>query len=185
MFERFHADARTAVVLAQEEARGMGHNWTGTEHLLLGLAAQHATPATEALHSTGVEISELRGRVARLDHHGQPLDADALATLGIDLDEVRRAAEEAFGPGALNRQARGKRGRAHGHIPFTPRAKKALEHGLKAAVRRGHNYIGAGHVLLGVVEDEDGAAARVLRAAGTDLVELRAEVDRRIDAEAA
>ena len=67
------------------------------------------------------------------DHRSAP-DPEALATIGIDLDEVRRRIEEAFGPGALDKRsedrsvgARGPEGRRSGHIPFSPRAKKVLD----------------------------------------------------------
>jgi ATP-dependent Clp protease ATP-binding subunit ClpA len=113
----------------------------------------------------------------------EALDAGALATLGIDLDEVRRATEASFGPGALD--ARGRGTARSGHIPFGRSAKKALELGLREAVRLKQHHIGTGHLLLGLLRDGGGPAARALTGAGVDLAALRDDVTRLITAEAA
>ncbi len=82
----------------------------------------------------------------------------------VDLDEVRRQVEDAFGPGALDR-TRAAGGRAKrwfaGHIPFDRSAKKVMELGLREA-RLEHGYIGCEHILLGMLHSETGAAHRVL-----------------------
>jgi len=185
MFERFHQDARQAVVLAQEEARRLRHGFIGCEHLLLGLAAYGTGAAADALAAAGVQVSDLRvlvtSEVAEGGDAGDPLDADALASLGIDLDAVRRTTEAAFGPGALDRS----RGRfVRGHIPFTRRAKKSLELALREAQRLKHDHISAGHVLLGILREGDNAAVRVLATAGVDAGPLRDDVVRRLMAAA-
>ena len=72
--------------------------------------------------------------------------------LGIDFDEVRRRAEEAFGPGALERTRAGRGRGGSGRIPFTSRAKEALELALQAALAREDKAIGSEHVLLGVLD---------------------------------
>ena len=91
-------------------------------------------------------------------------DADALRVLGIDFDEVRRRAEETFGPGALERTRAGRRafGTRIGAIPFTPRAKEALELALQAALARGDKAIGSEHVLLGIVDQDANVGLAVL-----------------------
>jgi ATP-dependent Clp protease ATP-binding subunit ClpA len=96
-------------------------------------------------------------------------DAEALRVLGIDLDEVRRRTEEVFGEGALGGAAPARRRRrkkacspSAGHIPFTPRAKKALELALREAKALRHDYIGTEHILLGLVREHDGLAAGML-----------------------
>src|SRR6266550_5935668 len=124
MFERFTDRARNAVVLAQEEARRLDHNYIGTEHILLGL------------------IRESDGHAAR-----------ALESLGISLDAVRQQVEEIIGRG---QEA------PSGHVPFTKRAKKALELSLRESLELGHNYIGTEHILLGLLREGDGVAAEVL-----------------------
>ncbi|MGX6603572.1 ATP-dependent Clp protease ATP-binding subunit [Micromonosporaceae bacterium Da 78-11] len=142
MFERFTDRARRVVVLAQEEARILNHNYIGTEHLLLGLI-----------------------------HEGEGSAAKALAGAGITLDDVRRQVEEIIGSG---QQA------PSGHIPFTPRAKKVLELSLREALQLGHNYIGTEHLLLGLIREDEGVAARILVELGGDLNRLRQQVIRLI-----
>ena len=181
MFERFTVDARVAVQLAQEEARRLGHGFIGCEHLLLGLAAVPNGSARESLDAFGLGLDDLRERVAIMV--GSPeLDAEALASLGIDLDEVRRATEASFGPGALDRRP-GKCGPG-GHIPFTPRAKKALELSLRAALKMKSHEITTGHVLLGVLDTRGNAGLHVLDLAGVGVGALRADVTRRLTAAA-
>jgi ATP-dependent Clp protease ATP-binding subunit ClpA len=183
MFERFTQDARQAVVLAQEEARRLHHTFIGTEHLLMALLDQGEKPAAEALRACGLEITDLRARVLRYIGSGEEgLDPEALATIGIDLDQVRRATEASFGQGALAPKSRR---RPSGHIPFSSRAKKVLELALREASHLKHRHIGSGHILLGLIREGAGLACLVLVDAGVDLVELRADVTRRISAEAA
>ncbi len=177
MFERFTQDGRNSVILAQEESRRLRHGFIGPEHLLLGLAATTAGAAGEALAAAGLQISDLRLRVAAKDAEpDEPLDAEALATLGIDLDVVRRTTEAAFGPGALDRR----RGMPRGHLPFAPDAKKSLELALREAVRLKSREIASGHVLLGILRAGDNTAVRVLADAGTDIQQLREDVIRRL-----
>jgi ATP-dependent Clp protease ATP-binding subunit ClpA len=191
MFERFTEQAREAVVRAQSEARLLRHHYIGTEHLLLGLAHEDEGPAVAVLTGIGADLVWIRERVRAIVGEGapgtfDPDDAEALQSIGIDLDEVRRRAEETFGPGALDRPRRG-RGRrrfgtrcepsASGHVPFTPRAKRALELSLREALRLGHDYIGSEHVLLGLVREGEGLAATLLREANRgDLFRLRSMV---------
>ena len=109
--------------------------------------------------------ADLAGRATAPAAAGSVEDADALAALGIDLDEVRRRVEEAFGPGALDRARAPKRRFLGGHIPFAKEAKKALELSLREALALRHNYIGTEHMLLGLLHGE-GAAHDVLVARG-------------------
>ncbi len=137
MFERFTNRARHAVVLAQEEARQLTHNYIGTEHILLGLLG---------------EPESVAGRV--------------LAGIGMTLDGTRTEVAAIVGPGKKL---------TSGHIPFTPRAKKILELSLREALQVNHNYIGTEHILLGMIREGDGVAARVLRQ-HADLLVIRAAV---------
>jgi ATP-dependent Clp protease ATP-binding subunit ClpA len=173
MFERFTDDARAVVVGAQAHAVGLHHGWIGTEHLLLALLDDPDRRAARLLHAHGVTAPWARGEVERIVGRGSPdLDAEALATLGIDLDAVRERVERTFGPGALARR-HGRRMGFSGHVPFTPRAKKVLELSLREAVARGDRSIGSEHVLLGLAREGDGVAAGILRSRGVD----RAAVD--------
>jgi ATP-dependent Clp protease ATP-binding subunit ClpA len=88
-----------------------------------------------------------------------PLDPGALASIGIDLDEVRRRVEEAFGPGALEQTKAWQRMRC---LKICPRAKKVLELALREALRLGDPRVEPEHVLLGIVRVDDSLAARLL-----------------------
>jgi ATP-dependent Clp protease ATP-binding subunit ClpA len=167
MFERFTQDARDVVEQAQHEAGALGHDHIGTEHLLLGVAGGRDDVAGRVLESLGLTPETLRAAVVDVNGFG-PLNADALATRGIDLDEVRRRAEEAFGPGALER---GRNPRGGGRRPFTPQAKKALELSLREALVLGDKHIGAEHVLLGLLREN--GVAPVLERGGTAPERLR------------
>ncbi len=175
MFERFTQSARGVVVQAREEAFRAGHDWIGTEHVTVALAADEGI-AGQALRSFGVSIDELR---TALSHQAtgpdRDLDADALRRIGIDLDDVRRAVERTFGEGALEEPPdQGGRRRRGSHIPFTKDAKRSLEGALRQALVLGHRSLGSEHLLLGVLDDADRSGARLLTALGVDVPRLRA-----------
>ena len=138
MFQRFSDSARRVVVLAQEEARKINHNYIGTEHLLLGLIQE-----------------------------GEGIAARALESMHVELDAVRSQVVEIIGLGSTP---------PSGHIPFTPRAKKVLELSLREALQLGHNYIGTEHIMLGLLREGEGVAAKVLVKLGVDLERLRNHV---------
>jgi ATP-dependent Clp protease ATP-binding subunit ClpA len=169
MFERFTEGARGAVIGAEREARSLGHHWIGTEHLLLGLLDDADGRAARLLRDRfGVDRDWVRAEVERVVGRGEPgIDPDALATLGIDLDAVRERVERTFGAGALSGRRRGRRCEG-GRLPFTPRSKKALELSLREAIAMGDHFIGAEHVLLGVVREGDGVGSRILSERGVD-----------------
>ncbi len=90
--------------------------------------------------------------------------ASALESAGITLDAIRREIETLIGRGLVA---------PSGHVPFTPRAKKCLELSLREALQRGDNYIGTGHLLLGVMDEGQGVAVKVLEKLGANLGQLR------------
>ncbi len=140
MFERFTREARQTVVQAQAEAAALHHPRIGTEHLLLGLVGQDtATSAVLARH--GLTRATVLESVSALVGD---LDAEALTTLGIDLDAVRERVESTFGPGALDDPARRHGATASGHVPFNGRAKKVLELSLREALALKHRQISDG-----------------------------------------
>jgi ATP-dependent Clp protease ATP-binding subunit ClpA len=180
MFERFTDSAREAVVQAQVEARGLGHRYIGTEHLLLGLLADSESDSARCLWLQGMDHDQVREALTRIiPVPPGDLDAEALETIGIDLSAVREKVEATFGAGALD-QPPGRGGERRrlpsGHIPFTARAKKVLELSLREAVRMHHKHIADGHILLGLLREGEGLAVRILVDAGVDLDSLRRDV---------
>ena len=161
MFERFTRSARDAVERAQVEARAIGSPEIGTAEMLLGVAGGDG-PGARVLAAHGAGYDALRERVVT-----GGLDGEALAAIGIDLEEIRRRAEENFGPGALERRRR-PRG---SHVPFSAQGKKALELGLREAIEAGDKAINDGHVLLGLLRE--GGATSLLRAVGAEPDALR------------
>jgi ATP-dependent Clp protease ATP-binding subunit ClpA len=154
MFERFTAYARRTVVTAQEEARELEHNYIGTEHLLLAL-----------LH-----------RPDGLPHQVDGGAAAILEEFGISLDGVREEVIAKVGTGS----GKGK-GKQSGHIPFTPRAKRVLELSLREALQLHHTYIGTEHIVLGLIRENEGVAAQIMRE-HADLLAIRSAVLDRLPA---
>ena len=184
MFERFTTQARQVVQAGLTEARVLGASRIGAEHLLIAIAATRSGTARDTLAAAGLDAPRLRALAspdpAGREHAGQ-LDPDALATIGIDLGQVRRAAEAAFGPGALDRPAgRGRTTKAR----LTPEAKGALGRALRLAQARGDRVITAAHLLGGLIDQGENAALGLLTAAGTDPAGLRADLLRRLAAAA-
>lgn len=166
MFERFTEKAIKVVMLAQEEARRLGHNFVGTEQILLGLIGE----------STGIA-------------------AKVLKSMGVSLKDARVEVEKIIGRGS---------GFVAVEIPFTPRAKRVLELSLEEArqlgtactllqacsccpmlrfsgaqpllLYPGHNYIGTEHILLGLLREGEGVAARVMETLGADPGKIRTAV---------
>jgi ATP-dependent Clp protease ATP-binding subunit ClpA len=187
MFERFTQDARDVVVRAQHEARALRHNWIGTEHLLVAALAEPTASGVTILTGFGLSADSCRAAIVELIGPAGfgTRDADALRTLGIDLDDVRRRVEASFGAGALDlRQRRRSRWPWRrdnmpaevGHIPFCARAKKALERSLREALALGDRYIGVEHILLGLLDPGGNTAVDVLRHLHADPKVVRARL---------
>jgi ATP-dependent Clp protease ATP-binding subunit ClpC len=98
---------------------------------------------------------------------GEGVASKVLESLNISPDRVRAEIESAIGRGERT---------PYEEVAFTPRAKKVLELALDEARRLGHNYIGTEHLLLGLIREGEGVAARVLEAMGADLERVRAQV---------
>nr|YP_009296677.1 Clp protease ATP binding subunit [Apophlaea sinclairii]AOM65817.1 Clp protease ATP binding subunit [Apophlaea sinclairii] len=138
MFERFTEKAIKVIMLAQEEARRLGHNFVGTEQILLGLVGE-----------------------------GTGIAAQVLKSMHVSLRDARIEVEKIIGRGS---------GFVAVEIPFTPRAKRVLELSLEEARQLGHNYIGTEHLLLGLIREGEGVAARVLDNFAIELSTLRTEI---------
>ncbi|MGF1494491.1 MAG: ATP-dependent Clp protease ATP-binding subunit [Microcoleaceae cyanobacterium] len=147
MFEYFSDKAIKVVMLSQEEARRLGHNFVGTEQILLGLIGE-----------------------------GTSVAASLLIDKGVTLEDARREVETIIGRGS---------GFMPVEIPFTPRVKRVFEASLKEARQLGTNYIGPEHILLGLLQDDEGVAARVLDNFDIDRNKLRTEVIKSLGEETA
>jgi ATP-dependent Clp protease ATP-binding subunit ClpC len=182
MFERFTDRARKVVVLAQDEARELGHAEIRTEHLLLGILDEGHGVANRMLESAGIGAERLRARL--LEGPGvQPREAEPgaksgaadIADAGASEGSRRVVPPVATQPSPKSRSVgeRIREARAR-HIPFTREAKKVLELSLREALDLGHNYIGTEHIMLGLMAEGEGVAAQVLRELGADMQAMRA-----------
>jgi ATP-dependent Clp protease ATP-binding subunit ClpA len=203
MFERFTTAARTVVVQAYAETKNLHQAPVGTQHLLLALVADDTGPIALALHDHGVDEVYVRDAIIRLagsrapDPDPSPAadaeDAAALKAIGIDLDQVRRAVEENFGPGALRlprdagpkRRGLLRRFYSSGRTPFSPRAKKVLELSLREAILLEHHSIAPEHLMLGILRERQGLAAQLLAEADVDVAKVRADLIRALNEKAA
>lgn len=176
MFEIFTDRAKRAVTLSQDEALSLGHDFIGTEHLLLGLCRVSDGMAGQVLSECGLTPDRVRAEVVRLlaaagitGTGGAPA-TDALAAIGIDVDEIRRRADDAFGPGQF----------FFPRPAYTARAKTVLEQSLREGRALGHEYVGTEHVLLGLLAEGASTGAgvgyRAIRALEVDPDALRAAV---------
>jgi ATP-dependent Clp protease ATP-binding subunit ClpA len=101
-------------------------------------------------------------------HEGGNLAVKVLANLDVEADDLRAELQASMGPAT--------KGKAEGHLPFTPVSKRALELTAKEALRLGHNYVGSEHLLLGLLATEEGVASKVLRRMGIELHTTRQAV---------
>lgn len=138
MFERFTEKAIKVVMLSQEESRRLGHNFVGTEQILLGLLGE----------GTGVAFK-------------------VLSDEGLNLKDARMEIERIIGRGA---------GFVAVEIPFTPRAKRVLENSIEESRDLGHGYVGTEHILLSLLEEEEGVAWSLIEDLKVDLAKLRGNI---------
>ncbi len=134
---KFTERAQKVILLSQEVAQNLGHNYVGTEHILLGIL-----------------------------HEGQGIAAETLKKLGVDFKKTEEKIISLVG-----------RGNDDGNLlGFTPRTKKVFELSFRAARELGTTYIGTEHLLLGLISEGEGIAAKVLKELGVDLEKVHTEV---------
>jgi ATP-dependent Clp protease ATP-binding subunit ClpC len=138
MFDRFTDNAKQSMNRARQESQRLGHDFLGTEHMLLGILTVDDSTAVRVLEAMNVDRVRLRTEVEKL------------VTLGA--------------------------AKPLGQIPFTVGAKKVLELSMDEAGGLGHNYLGTEHLLLGLVKEDVGVAAIVLRSLGVDLATTRSGI---------
>ncbi len=141
MFERFTEKARKVIVLSQEEAKRLKHNYVGTEHLLLGLIAENEGIAAKTLKERGLEIDSVREEIRNIVGEGKN-ESDILG--------------------------------------YTPRTKRVFELSIEQARNLKHSYIGTEHLLLGLLEENEGVAIVVLNRLGIDINHLKSIILKQI-----
>ncbi|AOY75138.1 ATP-dependent Clp protease ATP-binding subunit [Clostridium formicaceticum] len=134
---RFTERAQQSIILSQRYAQQLGHNYVGTEHLLLGLLQEGEGIGAKALKNLGIEISQLQEKV--------------IDTVGKGLQQPQL-------------------------VGFTPRTKRVFELSFEVARSLGHSYIGTEHLLLGLIAEGEGIAAKVLIQMGINLDKAKEEV---------
>ncbi|CAD5990454.1 ATP-dependent Clp protease ATP-binding subunit ClpA homolog [Planktothrix tepida] len=223
MFERFNEKAIKAIILAQEEARRLGHNFVGTEQILLGLVAEGTDIAAKALKSMGVNLKNTRLEVEKIIGRGSgfvtseiPFTPRAKRILEFSLEESRQLGHNYIGtehlllglireeegvavrvlenlkvnfsrirkqvllilnrsetPDTFNKPTEG---RVFEH--FTEKSIKAFMLAQEESRRMGHNFVGTEQILLGLIAEATGIAAKVLRDKGIKLKNVRIEVEK-------
>jgi ATP-dependent Clp protease ATP-binding subunit ClpC len=169
VFDLFTSLAKRAIVVSQDEAMALGHDFIGTEHLLLGMAGVPESTAGGVLRDQGVTPVAARAEAVRLlaamgiSGTAWQDAADALATIGIDVEEVRRRADESFGPGRF----------LYPRPPYTARAKTVLEQSVSESRALGHDNVGTEHVLLAMITEGNGVGMRILTSLQVDPAGLR------------
>lgn len=139
MAKRFTENAQKIILIAQEEAKRLNHDYVGTEHILLGLSAIDGTVSHKVLSGLGITFRKVRQEIEKMVGIG-----DTIMLLG--------------------------------EIPFTPRAKAVLEFSVEESQVLGTEHIGTEHILLGLVREEEGMAAKILDNLGQKLSSVREAV---------
>ncbi len=144
-----------------EESESMFDRFTDRARKVMGLARQEA----QRLNHEYIGTEHI---LLGLVQEGSGVAANVLKNLDVDLRKVRAEVEKLVkaGPSMVTM----------GQLPFTPRAKKVLELALEEAGNLGHNYIGTEHILLGLIKEQDGKAAKVLTNLGVQLDSVRTEI---------
>ncbi|MEO0069672.1 MAG: ATP-dependent Clp protease ATP-binding subunit [candidate division WOR-3 bacterium] len=141
MQERFTERVRKVMNYARQEAVRLHHDYIGTEHILLGIVKE-----------------------------GEGVAAVVLTNLGINLDDLRRAVENAVPTGFETLVL--------GDVPLNQEAKSALNYAVDEARKMNHSYVGTEHLLLGLLREERGVACQVLQSLGVDIDLVRQETIR-------
>ncbi len=135
MFEHFSQEAIKVIMLAQEEARRLGHNLVGSEQVLLGLIGENTSVAAKVLNDLGINITNARVEVEKIIGRGSRF-------VGAE-------------------------------IPFTPKMRRVFDKSFEAARQLGDNFIAPEHLFLGLIEDGEGVAVKVIENLGVDTAEAR------------
>lgn len=160
----FTERVRKVLQIAREEAFELRHEYIGTEHILLGICREGEGVAAVALEKLGVDRLRVRDAVLEVVKRG-PANATSVAAasggiLGAIADTIGVSRRERV------------------DLPYTSRAKKVLELAMSEARELQHSYVGTEHLLLGLLKEERGIAAQVLKSSGLTAGDVRTEVIR-------
>ena len=144
LFSNFTEKAKISINEAHDCAARMGHNYIGSEHLLLGLIREGSGVAARALENAGITEDIAEEKIEELIGTGEPMNLDK-------------------------------------ELPLTPRTKRILEISAVEARRLGHNYVGTEHILMAIIRDGDGVAAKILNLLGVSLATFYADIVRSIE----
>jgi len=142
------------------------NNFTPRAQQVLALARREA----DRFHHNFVGTEHMLLGLIRL---GQGVAVNVLQKLGLDLETVRLEVEKQVGTGPDQKM--------FGNIPYTPRVKKVLALAQKEAKALNHTYVGTEHILLGLLREGDGVAARVLKNLDVDVEQTRQEILKELD----
>ena len=144
LFSNFTEKARISISEAHDAAAEMGHNYIGSEHLLLGLIREGSGVAAKVLEKNGITADKVKDKISEYIGTGAPLPQQT-------------------------------------ELPLTPRSKRLLEISALEARRLSHKYIGTEHILMAIIRDGDGVAAKILGALGVNLQNFYTETVRSIE----
>jgi len=142
------------------------NNFTPRAQQVLALARKEA----DRFHHNYVGTEHILLGLIKL---GQGVAVSVLQKMGLDLETVRAAVEKQVGTGQETKTT--------GSIPYTPRVKKVLALAGKEAKALNHSYVGTEHILLGLLREGEGVAARVLKSLDIDIERTRNEILRELD----
>src|SRR3954465_9767129 len=142
------------------------NNFTPRAQQVLALARKEA----DRFHHNYVGTEHILLGLIKL---GQGVAVSVLQKMGLDLETVRSAVEKQVGTGQETK--------TQGSIPYTPRVKKVLALAGKEAKTLNHSYVGTEHILLGLLREGEGVAARVLKSLDIDIERTRNEILRELD----
>src|SRR4030095_3350756 len=154
---------RAVIRMSEEQAM---NNFTPRAQQVLALARKEA----DRFNHNFVGTEHLLLGLIKL---GQGVAVNVLQKLGLDLETVRMEVEKQVGTGPDQKMI--------GNIPYTPRVKKVLALAAKEAKALNHTYVGTEHILLGLLREGDGVAARVLKSLDIDIEQTRQEILKELD----
>lgn len=170
MFEKFDDQSVKAILLGILESRRMGHNFIGTEHILLGLIAEGRGVAAKTLASMGAKLDNSRAEAEKIIGRGSSTFSGAYN-----------------GPESVTKEMLAELMLTKTDLGFTPRCKQAIRLTRSESERFGHQYVRTEHLLWGLLKEYEvsgapaGVATIVLEKLGIDQASFRRQVIRLLE----